>query len=57
VADSLKERYIKIKGGNKDFTKYVYHGYRMTIVMASKQDWGSLMERVAKVKVPGGKFI
>ena len=36
---------------------YVYHGYRMTIVMASKQDWGSLMERVAKVKVPGGKFI
>ena len=57
MADSLKERYIKIKGGNKDFTKYVYHGYRMTIVMASKQDWGSLMERVAKVKVPGGKFI
>lgn len=36
---------------------FIHNGYRITIVMASKQDWGSLMERVRKVEVKGGKFI
>jgi hypothetical protein len=32
VADSLKERYIKIKGGNKDFTKYPMRGVDIWII-------------------------
>ena len=32
MADSLKERFIKIKGGNKDFTKYPMRGVDIWII-------------------------
>jgi hypothetical protein len=36
---------------------YVLDGYRVTIVLASRQDWGSIMERTREVEIEGGKFL
>ena len=36
---------------------FVIDGYRVTIVAANKQDFGSLMDRLDKVQVEGGQFL
>jgi hypothetical protein len=36
---------------------YVLDGYRVTIVLASRQDWGSIMERIREVEIEDGVFL